>query len=183
MAYKNKTISNPKTGQTITFLQSAKDTDGSFIEMKSSFAPGSIEPPAHYHPYQEENFTVLRGELTVRCNGKVRVWKTGETFLISKNTSHSMWNNSNSDTIVHWRVSPAMNTENFFEILMGLAGEGMTNDRGMPNLLQVALIANKYNKIFRLSRPPYIAQKILFSILTPFAYLYGYKPSYAKYLN
>jgi quercetin dioxygenase-like cupin family protein len=183
MAYKNKIINNPKTGQTIKFLQTSGDTGGTLLEMESVFAPGSTEPPAHYHPCQQENFTILKGELRVRINGKLKQFGEGESFQIPKNTSHSMWNNSTSMTTVHWQVAPALNTENFFEEIMGLAVEGKTNQQGMPNILQVALIANKYNKIFRLSRPSFMVQKIVFAILSPFAYLSGYKSSYDKYVN
>ena len=183
MAYRNKIIINPTTGQTIKFLQTAADTQGKFVEMESSLSPGSKEPPAHYHPHQDENFTVLTGELTVRTNGKLKVYGAGESLRIPRNTIHSMWNQANAVTVVHWHVSPAMNTENFLETTMGLASEGKTNKDGMPNILQVSLIANKYDNVFRLSRPPFILQKITFSILTPFAYLFGYKPFYPKYLN
>lgn len=183
MAYRGKIIRNPNTGQTITFLQTAKDTGGQFLEMESAFDRTSDEPPAHYHPYQDENFTVLRGELAVRANGTVKAYKAGEAFHIPRNLVHSMWNISASPTVVNWQVSPALNTENFFEVVMGLAAEGKTNKQGMPNALLKALLAKKYNKVFRLSKPPFIAQKILFSLLTPFDFLPGYQSSYEKYLN
>jgi len=54
---------------------------------------------------------------------------------------------------------------------------------GMPPLLQVALIANKYSTELRLAKPPLVVQKILFLLLTPFAYLFGYRPTYKKYLD
>lgn len=183
MAYRNKIICNPKTGQTIKFLQTAQETGGQFILMETVFSPGSKEPPAHYHPHQSEKFTIFKGELTVRINGELRVYAPGQSLHVPKNTVHSMWNRSGSTTTVQWQVNPAMDTENFFEILMGLAADGKTNEDGMPGILQSALIANKYDNIFRLAGPSFILQKIIFSILTPFAYLAGYKPSYSKYLN
>jgi quercetin dioxygenase-like cupin family protein len=175
MAFKNKTIINPKTGQTIKFLQTAKDTDGRLLEMEATFRPHSEEPPTHYHPLQEEKFSIITGQLTVRINGKLKMFLQGDQFTIPKNTDHSMWNASGLPTMVNWKVSPALNTESFFETTIAFAREGKTDKKGMPNILQVALIANKYNKIFRLSRPPFLMQKILFSILTPFAYLAGYR--------
>lgn len=183
MAYKNKIIINPITKQEIRFLQTVNETNGQLLEMESTFNAYSKEPAPHYHPFQKEDFNVLSGELTVRMDGKVIVLKKGDTLHIPQNKVHSMWNNTNRKTVVNWKVQPALNTENLFEMATGLANDGKTNKDGMPNILQVALMANNYDSVFRLSKPPFIIQKLLFILLTPFAYLVGYRPSYQKYLD
>jgi quercetin dioxygenase-like cupin family protein len=183
MADRNKIMCNPVTRQDIKFIQTGKDTDGKLLEMESTYNIHSKEPAAHYHPFQEENFTVLTGELTVRIDRQIRVLKQGDTLHIPKNKVHAMWNNSNSKTIVNWKVQPAMDTENFLETAFGLAIDGKTNADGMPNILQVALMANKYANVFRLSKVPYAVQKFVFVMLAPFAYLLGYRPFYVKYFN
>jgi len=183
MAYKNKIILNPITKQEIRFLQTGNETGGQLLEMESTLNAYSKEPAPHYHPKQKEDFTVLSGELTVRIDGKVLVLKKGDTLHIPQNKVHSMWNNTNGKTVLNWKVQPALNTENLFETATGLAIDGKTNKDGMPNILQVALMANKYDAVFRLSKPPFIIQKLLFLLLTPFAYLMGYRPTYKKYLD
>ncbi len=183
MAFKNKQISNPKTRQDIKFLQTAKDTDGKMLEMEATYNSHSKEPAAHYHPFQVEDFTVLSGQLTVRMDGQLKILIQGDTLHIPINKVHSMWNDTDGKTIVNWKVQPAMDTDNLLETATGLAIDGKTNDDGMPNILQVALMANKYSDVFRLSKPPFAVQKILFIILTPFSYLFGYRPTYKKYLD
>lgn len=183
MAFKNKQISNPKTGQDIKFLQTAKDTDGKLLEMEATYNSHSKEPAAHYHPSQVEDFTVLSGQLTVRMDEHLKVLKQGDTLHIPINKVHSMWNDTDEKTIVNWKVQPAMDTDNLLETATGLAIDGKTNNDGMPNILQVALMANKYSDVFRLASPPFAVQKILFIILTPFSYLFGYRPTYKKYLD
>ena len=183
MAFKNKQISNPKTGQDIKFLQTAKDTDGKILEMEATYNSHSKEPAAHYHPFQVEDFTVLSGQLTVRMDEHLKVLKQGDTLHIPINKVHSMWNDTDEKTIVNWKVQPAMDTDNLLETATGLAIDGKTNNDGMPNILQVALMANKYSDVFRLASPPFAVQKILFIILTPFSYLFGYRPTYKKYLD
>ena len=183
MAFKNKQISNPKTGQDIKFLQTAKDTDGKILEMEATYNSHSKEPAAHYHPFQVEDFTVLSGQLTVRMDEHLKVLKQGDTLHIPINKVHSMWNDTDEKTIVNWKVQPAMDTDNLLETATGLAIDGKTNNDGMPNILQVALMANKYSDVFRLANPPFAVQKILFIILTPFSYLFGYRPTYKKYLD
>ena len=94
MAYPNKVISNKITGQDIKFLQTAKDTKGELLEMESSFAPHSKEPPAHFHPCQEEDFVVIYGELTIKIDGQVRTLKANDDLHIPAKKVHAMWNNS-----------------------------------------------------------------------------------------
>jgi quercetin dioxygenase-like cupin family protein len=183
MAYKNKEISNPKTGQSIRFIQTAKDTNGAFLEMETTYLSRSKEPLAHYHPNQDEHFRVVHGKLTVKMNGVTKVYNEGDEFDVPRNTVHAMWNDSSSVAVVNWKVSPAFNTEHFFENSMGLAMDGKINDEGMPPFLQVAMLAAKYDNIFRLAKPPYLVQKILFSILTPIGYLKGYRSTYKKYID
>ena len=183
MAYKNKVINNPKTGQSVFFLLTSVDTKGELLEMESTFRPFSTEPPSHYHPFQVEDFRVVAGELTVRLNGKVTIYKKDESFHVPANSIHSMWNASAEKTIVNWKVQPALETENLLETISGLANDNKTNANGVPKLLQTVLIANEYSKVYRAARPPYFLQKLIFIILTPLSYLLGYRPSYKKYLN
>ena len=183
MAYRNKVIINPAGGIRIKFLQTASDTNGKSLEMEAAYNPGSKEPPQHYHPSQEEEFTIIKGEMTVRIDGQLKVLKQGDVLHISSNKSHSMWNNSAAESVVNWKVRPALNTENLLETFAGLAVDGKTDKRGAPKFLQSILIANNYTNVFRLSNPSYMLQRIIFLVLTPIAYMAGYKPVYKKYFS
>lgn len=183
MAYKGKIINNKKTGQQISFIQTADDTGGELLEMESLFQPNSIEPVPHYHPLQEEYFTVLEGEITVRINGGLQVLKQNDKLHLKKNQVHSMWNHSKNTARVNWKVLPALDTEYFLENGIGIANEKKTNDKGMPGLLQVALLANKFSNVYRVTKPPYAVQKILFAVLTPFSYLAGYRSCYKEFVD
>src|SRR4051794_1746033 len=108
MAIKGKIISNPANKQHILFLQTNKDTNGRLLEMEAIYEPHSKEPPLHYHPHQEEYFSIVKGELTVKINGQQFVLKQGDTLHIEKNMVHAMWNNSSKDTVVNWQVMPAL---------------------------------------------------------------------------
>lgn len=183
MAFKGKVLINPLTGQDIVFLQTAKDTAGRFLEMQAIYPTSSREPVAHYHPAQEEDFTVIEGALTVRMNGAVRTYHAGEQFHVPKGAAHSMWNASAGRTVINWLIHPALDTEYLLETTTGLANDGKTAADGKPGLLQIALIANRYAGVFRLAKPPYAIQRILFTLLTPLARLAGYKAVYRKYLD
>lgn len=183
MAYKGKIINNRKTGQQIRFIQTSDDTGGELLEMESLFQPNSIEPVPHYHPLQEEYFTVLQGQLCVRINSGVKILKQGDKLRIKKNQVHSMWNQSASTTRVNWKVMPAFDTEYFLENGVGIVNEQKTNAQGMPGLLQIALLAKRFSNVYRVAKPSYAIQKILFTILTPFAYLAGYRCCYKEFVD
>lgn len=68
-------IKNHKTGQVLRILKSRKDTKGALLEMEATYQPHSPEPPAHYHPFQEEEFRVLSGDIKVQINGQY--WCSG----------------------------------------------------------------------------------------------------------
>ncbi len=183
MAYKNKYISNTLTGQSYRFVRTARDTNGKLLEMESTFRPGSTEPPAHYHPHQTEDFTMLVGELTVRVEGQLINLRAGDTLRVPPNTVHSMWNASDTLATVNWQVKPALETEFFFETITGLVNEGNVRPNGMPPLLQLTLIANHFSSVFRLAKPSYALQRAFFGIIAPIARLVGYRATYDRYLN
>lgn len=183
MAYKGKVISNNITKQSIEFLTTSKDSNGQMLEMISTYQPHSIEPAPHYHPKQHEYFTVVQGELYIRMGKEIYVLKQGYSINIPENTPHSMWNNSDHKTVVHWKVIPASDTEYFLETMMALVNDGKTNERGMPGILQVALTAKHFENVFRLMKPPYLLQRFIFTFLKPFALLAGKKAAYKEYLD
>lgn len=183
MAYKNKFISNPVTGQDIRFLTTANDSNGEYLEMESTYNARSVEPAPHYHPYQDEAFTVKEGELTISMDNRITALHAGESMYIPRNKVHAMWNNTDAKTVVNWQVQPAMNTEYLLETITGLAANGKVNAKGMPALPQLALIASKYTNELRLAKPPFILQKVLFTVIGCFGRLLGYKAVYKEHLD
>ncbi len=164
-----KMIHNTKTGMVYKLLRTAKDTQGEMLEMEVSYRPDSEEPPAHYHPFQTEHFKVLSGEMTVRVEGQIRVLKAGEQLEVPPQTIHSMWNTSEKPTLMHWVIVPALNSEQFFETLADLANAGKTNEKGVPNLFQIALTMPRFYGVFRMAKPAFWIQKMVFSLLAPVA--------------
>jgi len=183
MAYPHKCIANPVTGQQIRFIRTARDTGGALLEMQSAFGPHSVEPPAHFHPLQEEEFTILEGCLCTRINGHLEVWEEGDVFRIPRGAVHAMWNASDLPALVQWTVTPALGTEYFFETAMGLAKDGRLGASGKPRILQAALLAQQFRKEFRLAKPHPLLQGVLFTFLRPLARLRGYRAIYPEYID
>ncbi len=183
MAYKGKLMMNSVTGHQYKFIQTSGDTDGKLLEMEVTYKAHLKAPPPHYHPYQSEEFTILSGVLTVRMYGKTKSYKSGDRFLVPTNEIHSMWNESDKPTLVNWKVTPALNSEQLFETTVGLANDGKTNSEGSPSLLQLAVTLPYFAHVFRTVRPPYSLQRMIFALLTPIARAKGYHPFYKKYID
>lgn len=174
---------NTKAGIGTKFIQTSKDTGGQLLEMETTYPARSHKPPPHYHPFQEEDFIILSGEMTVNMDGQLRVLRQGDTLHIPKNTVHSMWNHTREKAVVNWKVQPALDSEYFFEIATGLANDGKMSTKGRPNLLQSALLLNRFSRVFRLVKPPYWVQRVMFGVLALVGWVLGYRGWYGKYVD
>jgi quercetin dioxygenase-like cupin family protein len=183
MAFKNKVISNPFNKQTIKFLTTSKDSNGKLLEMISTWQPGGSRPVEHYHPNQDEYFTVIEGKLSLLLNGEHIVLSKGESLQIPRNAVHSMWNDTDAPVIAEWKVYPALKTEYLLEAGAGLAAEYGIHRRGTPRVLDSAFLLTEYSREFRIAKPSYPVQKVVLMALTPFTSLKSKKKMLAKYLD
>jgi quercetin dioxygenase-like cupin family protein len=181
VARAGEVLENPISGQRLIFRKTAGDTDGELLEVESVYTkPSPSRPPAHYHPYQEERFEVLSGRGNVVVDGGERTLREGEVLIIPPGTPHEMWAEG-TGARVNWQTRPAMKTEDFFETMWGLANAGKTNEKGVPNLLRVAVIAREHSDEFRLVSPPWPAQRALFAVLAPLGGLLGYRARHPEH--
>lgn len=179
MAHAGQVIQGPHTK--ITFLQTATDTRGAHLTFTQAVQPGSPATPEHCHTKQMETFRVLRGKMGVRAGDLERILSVGDSVTLSAGVSHTMWNAGEEVLEQEIRLEPALNAETFFETVVGLEQDGQIPD-GKPTFaqaLQFALIAPYYHN--PLGTVPMSVQRVMFGLLTPFAYLLGYRPWYPKY--
>jgi hypothetical protein len=81
---------------------------------------------------------------------------------------------------MNWQTRPAMKTEAFFETVWGLARAGKTDEKGIPNLLRVAVLFREFRDECRLARPPWPMQRSLFALLAPLGGMLGYSVRYPE---
>ena len=84
-------------------------------------------------------------------------------------------------TLVRVEVRPAARYEALIQNAFGLAQDGKVNRRGMPNLLQLAVLAREFDDVIRFTRPPRLVQRAVFGLLSPLARLLGYSGCYPEY--
>jgi quercetin dioxygenase-like cupin family protein len=63
MAHRGETIENPLTGEQMTFLKTAVDTNGQALEFEFVAPPG-WSVPEHIHPHQQERTQMISGVLS-----------------------------------------------------------------------------------------------------------------------
>ncbi len=183
MAYKGKRIYNIYTGQHIVFLQTAEETNGRRLCMQMSYQGNGPEPPVHYHPHQQEVFTVKKGVLCVRMNDKLEYYPEGSMIHVPENTPHAMWNGQQGETVVHWEVQPALRTEYFMENVFGMINNAHTSRKGTLGFLQRIAIAWHFRNEFRLQKLPLSALNLLYHLCLPVLGVLRVRGSYKELMD
>jgi hypothetical protein len=132
----------------------------------------------HLHPAQRESFTVREGELTVLRDRQQSVVRAGERVDIEPGVWHDWWNAGQADAVARVEVTPGERFAHMIETLFGLAREGYVNERGMPDPLQLALVATEFADVIVFRKPPAVIQRVLFGALAPIARHRGYCATY-----
>ncbi len=171
-------IHNSITGETIRFIETAADSDGERVVIDVLVEPNGFVATAHQHPYQTEIFEVLEGEIVFKVGGETIVATAGTSVTVEPGTAHSFWNASETAARFRCVVSPALQFEALIETMFGLANDGKTNRKGLPNPFRLAVIANHHFDDVRLPFPPAWLQKLALLAGAPAGRLLGYRPAY-----
>lgn len=174
MARSGEVIENPVTGERMTFVKTASDTNGTLLELRLQLQPNAHNASSHVHPRQVERITVVEGELHLALGGEPeRTLSAGETVTIGSGVPH-YWQNR-TGRLVETRIEyePALNTEEFFETFFALGRSGRTDAAGVPGLLRISLSAPHFD--IYLAKLPVWLQKAAFALLGPLALVLGYR--------
>lgn len=178
MAKAGDEISNPRTGQRMVFLQASQETNGGLLRNESYLPPAGDAEPEHVHPFQQSGAEVISGSLRFRVGGEERSLEAGESITIPANTPHFFWNDGEEEAhFIGW-FRPALRIDRFFEAFFGLAQDGKLNEKGLPSMLQLAVMVPHFGDEIRLTSPPWAVQKATFGALAPIGRLLGYRPEY-----
>ena len=165
-------IVNPRTGQRMRFLTRTPE----LLEFESWSAPHSPPELEHVHPKQLSDVRVVSGALRFEIAGVRRDVAAGESISIPAGTPHSFSNPFDGEARWIGTFRPALGIAAFFETYFALADEGRLDERGMPGLLQLAVMLPAFGDEIRPTRPPWPVLKALAAVLGPVARLRGYRP-------
>jgi quercetin dioxygenase-like cupin family protein len=178
MIHVGDSIENPVTGERLVFRKTARETGGQAVVIETFVQPNGFVAAAHVHPYQEERFEVLRGSVGFKVGRKKLVAGPGQRITVPAGTAHKFWNAGDDEAHFVCEVRPALEFESLIETMFGLATDGKTNRKGMPNPLRLAVIANAHFDTVRLPFPPAPVQKVGLTLGAPLGRLLGYGATY-----
>jgi quercetin dioxygenase-like cupin family protein len=171
-------IENPVTGEKILFRQTSRETNGELVVIECTVEPNGAVAMAHVHPSQEERFEVLEGKLRFQ-RGKEKIEaNVGDVVTIPAGTAHHFENIGDGPARFVTEVRPALQFEQMVETMFALARDGKVNRKGMPNPLQLAVIAREYFDTVQLPFPPVWMQRFGLALGAPIGRLAGYRPTY-----
>jgi len=107
---RDRTIQDPLTGQRLTFLDTAADTDGQSIRAEVCLEPGGFVP-RHLHIRQDERLEVVAGSVRFRTRGEDRVLGPGDTSVIRRRRLHRVSNAGPGEARFVLEVHPARHIE------------------------------------------------------------------------
>ena len=171
---------NPVTRERAVILETPMDNPVGRARAELTALVGSRVLGEHLHPGLIERFTVVEGQLTVRRDGKTGKLRQGETSEIRAGQWHDWWNAEDHDARVIVEVEPGARFAHMLETLFGLAEMGHVDQKGMPNLLQMALIGREFSDTVQFRSPPPAVQKVLFAAIAPLAHALGYRATYPQ---
>jgi quercetin dioxygenase-like cupin family protein len=179
MAYSGQTITNPVSGEQITFLQTSRDTGGELLEFELSLTPDGHVPGAHVHPAQEERFHVLEGTMKFRRGLRRVVAGPGETVGVPAGTVHRFANAGDDVARCRVEVVPALDMEQLLETTVELAIEGNVTSKGMPKPMHLALFVQRFRREVKAPFPPAWMVRVLMAPLAALARRRGHAERYA----
>ena len=182
MAKAGDVFENPVTGERAVVRLGNEDTGEDRLVADLYVKPGGAVVGEHVHPVTEESFAVVRGQVGFRLDGQESIAELNQRLHVPAGVAHDWWNAGDEEA--HVVVELAQRAARFEETirnLFGLAQDGKTNSKGMPNLLQGALFAREFSDVIYFTKPPFVVQRLLFGVLAFIGRALGYKGSYSKY--
>lgn len=181
MSKAGDTFNNPVTGEYGYVRLGTEETHGErmVIDLRVRVGGASLGP--HLHREVDERFTVLGGKIGYFVGDKKGIMEAGETADLPRGIHHDWWNAGPEEARVIVEIRPAARFEQMAITTFGLAREGKTNKKGMPNPLQLAVISKEFEDVLQVMNPPFWVQRVLFAVLVPIGHLLGYKAIYPHY--
>ena len=178
MIHAGDVIENPVTGERLVFRKTSQETNGEAVVLEAFVQPNGFVAAEHVHPHQEERFQVLRGSVGFRLGREQIIAGPGHRITVPAGTAHKFWNAGDEEAHFVCEVRPALQFEQLIETMFGLAADGKTNKKGMPNPLRLAVIAHGHFDDVRLPFPPAWMQRMGLALGAPLGRLLGYDATY-----
>lgn len=180
MIHAGDVIENPVTGERLVFLKTSRETNGEAVVFETFVKPDGFVAAAHVHPHQEERFLILHGTVGFRLGREKILADPGQRVTVPAGRAHKFWNAGDCEAHFVCEVRPALRFDQLIETMFGLAADGKTNRKGMPNPLRLAVIARHHFDDVRLPFPPAWMQRMGLALGAPVGRVLGYQATYVQ---
>jgi quercetin dioxygenase-like cupin family protein len=181
MSKAGEVYENPVTGERVMVRLGTEESGGEHLVVDLYVAPGGAVAGEHTHQDIEEVFTVVRGKVGFRLDGRENVAGPTRRLVVPPGVVHDWWNAGPEEAHVIVELRGEKRRLERFEMMIstlyGLARDGKTDARGRPSILQASLLAREFDDVIVFTRPPRFVQRLLFGTLAPVAHLLGFRAS------
>jgi mannose-6-phosphate isomerase-like protein (cupin superfamily) len=182
---------NPKQGQRVRFLTLPAETGGRGFTLEYVYRPftGETAVPAHIQTAATETFDILSGEAKYRVGRKEGSARAGDRIVLPAGVAHvHPWSVSGEE--LHVRQTTEVDPPDGAGLvaslqalvtLFGLATAGKVDDKGLPNLLQLAVLIRSTMPATYIAGIPIAVQRGVFGGLARLGEAFGYRAAYPAY--
>ncbi|MGD8191388.1 cupin domain-containing protein [Brevibacillus ginsengisoli] len=114
-----RSVSDPRTGETITFLKTTEETQGEYLLFRTDLPPNN-GIFSHYHTEFVETFEGVGGDLELTLSGRRMILAKGEKQMIPLNKIHRFTNKTDQFVSFNVEIRPAGTFEKFVRASYGL---------------------------------------------------------------
>lgn len=183
MRRRGEVFDNPVTGECVVVLTDPDEQVEGVLVAQLRVRPGGRVATAHFHPQIRERFHVIDGEVGFLLGDEKRKLGAGESAEVPPGMVHDWWQEGESDALVIVEVDPGGRFKEMIGTIFGLARDGKTDTRGLPQPLQLAVTASAYRDVMVIASPPPWVQRLLFGVLSPIGRMRRLQPKYEEYLH
>ena len=176
------TVNKPivtKDGDSVELLETSAMSGGARVRARFIFKYGGPLTLAHIHRFQDETIEVLSGRLAYWLNDTKRIAAAGTTVTLPRGVAHRHYAEGPEDVVVLGTTTPGLDSDYLLENFFGIGSEaGFAKG---PSKIQTIVWLTKLKSGFSLPGFPILLQTAVARIVTPLAYLFGYRAVYRRF--
>jgi uncharacterized cupin superfamily protein len=155
-------LENRHTGE-ILRMRRTHDTDGQIVlVIDGSLPPHTSGPPLHIHFHQQEEGTVIAGQLGAQIGKEKFTIPAGGTVAFAPGIVHNWWNAGDDLLELSGRATPAGDLDSYLQAVFAVLNAS-SSDR--PSIFYMAHVMWRHRHTQAIMLVPLGAQRILFPVI------------------
>jgi len=149
-------------GETLVFKSCEIEDGEEKLIVENSVKPGA-GPIMHTHLMQDEELTVVSGEMTYQVMGEnPKIARKGDTALFKRGVPHKFWNSGSTELKCFGWINPA-NTIVFY--LSAIFEAQKKSGKMQPELFDGAYLITRYKSEYDLPELPFFVKNVIMPVV------------------